>query len=68
MPTPAALFFSLFFSLVGTALFLYGRRTANIPHILLGLTLGAYPYFISNVWLLCLIGIGLCIAAYVLRE
>lgn len=68
MPSPASLFFSLFFSLVGSALFMYGRRAANIPHVLLGLTIAAFPYFVSNVWLLCLIGIALCVAAYVLRE
>lgn len=68
MPSPAELFFSLFFSLIGAALFLYGKRSAHIPHILLGIALGGYPYFVPNIWLLCLIGVGLCIAAYLLRE
>lgn len=68
MPSPSVLFFSLFFSLVGVSLSSYGKRTANIPHILIGIVLTFYSWFVSSLWLTCLIGIVLCVLAYVLRE
>lgn len=68
MPSPSVLFFSLFFSLVGVSLSMYGKRAANIPHILIGIALTFYSYFISSLWLICLAGIVLCVLAYLLRE
>ncbi|MCL4367652.1 MAG: hypothetical protein M1337_00510 [Actinobacteria bacterium] len=37
-----------FISLVGMALLMYGRKAARGPHIVVGLLLIAYPYFVGN--------------------
>ncbi|GAB2878979.1 hypothetical protein GCM10027046_03510 [Uliginosibacterium flavum] len=68
MPSPAELFASLLFGLIGMAVFGYGKKTANIPHVMIGLCLMGFPYFVSSVWLLYAIGIGLCVAVYWWRD
>ena len=44
------------FSLIGMAVFAYGRRQRTATHTLVGVALMAYPYFISST--IALIGIG----------
>lgn len=50
------LMLSALFSLIGTAVFVYGRRQRTATHTLIGLALMVYPYFVSGT--LPLIGIG----------
>jgi len=52
-------FFGLLFSTVGTGYFIYGRKERSSSYLLLGVFLVAYPYFVSNLVLLVLIGIVL---------
>jgi hypothetical protein len=37
-----------FISLVGFALLMYGRKAVRVPHIVVGLILIVYPYFVGN--------------------
>jgi hypothetical protein len=37
-----------FIGLIGFALIMYGRKEVRIPHIVVGVILCAYPYFIGN--------------------
>jgi hypothetical protein len=37
-----------FISLIGAALLMYGRKEVRIPHIVVGLILIVYPYFVGN--------------------
>ena len=37
-----------FISLIGLALFMYGRKEMRIPHIVAGLVLMVYPYFVGS--------------------
>jgi hypothetical protein len=53
---PTWLLVSGLFSLIGMAVFAYGRRQRTATHTLVGVALMAYPYFISSI--LALIGIG----------
>ncbi len=46
---------SLLVSSIGLVLFMYGRRQKRVPHILTGVLLMAFPYFVSNVWLMFVI-------------
>jgi hypothetical protein len=48
---PSSLLLSIFISLIGAALLLYGRREARGPHIIVGLVLVVFPYFVGNLWL-----------------
>ena len=45
---------------VGFVLFSYGRKMGRAPHVIAGLVLMAFPYFVPNVWLMLGIGAVLC--------
>ncbi len=45
---PGWLFLSLLVSIVGLALFIYGRRAQRTPHLVTGLVLMVYTYFVSS--------------------
>lgn len=47
----SSLFCGLFFGVIGYAAWRYGRRMTSVRHLLLGLVLMVYGYFIPNVWL-----------------
>jgi hypothetical protein len=40
-----SLFVSLFLGLVGTGLFMYGKRQSRVPHLAVGIVLLVYPWF-----------------------
>lgn len=68
MPAPAALFASLLFGVIGFAAFRYGKKHVLWSPIVIGIVLMAYPYFISQTWLIYAIGCVLCGALFVLRD
>lgn len=68
MPSPAALFASILFSLLGFAAFSYGRKTVHVPAMAIGLVLMLFTYFIDTIWLVYLIGGLLCVALYFTRR
>ena len=39
----------VFISLVGLALLMYGRRQTRLPHMVVGLILIVYPYFVGSI-------------------
>jgi hypothetical protein len=67
MPTPANLFASLLFGVIGFAAFLYGKKNVAIPPMVIGLVLMIYPYFVPQTWLLYAIGCVLTVALVVFR-
>jgi hypothetical protein len=40
--------FGGFISLIGLALLMYGRKAVRVPHIVVGLVLMIYPYFVGS--------------------
>jgi hypothetical protein len=40
---------SLFISSIGVVLFLYGKKQGRVPHIVVGVVLAAYTYFVSSI-------------------
>ena len=44
-----SIFVAIFLGLIGMALILYGRKQGRWPHIIVGLLLVVYPYFVGNV-------------------
>ncbi|HZV01444.1 MAG TPA: hypothetical protein VFF73_32320 [Planctomycetota bacterium] len=44
-----SLFASLAISSVGFGIFLYGKKQKRLPHLLAGVALMAYPYFVPGV-------------------
>jgi len=68
MPPPAVLFAGLIFGVVGIAAFTYGRKNGLWRPMGIGLGLIAFPYFVSQTWLLYAIGLVLCGALYFWRD
>ena len=66
--SPGALFANLLFSLIGTAAFIYGRKSENIRAVVIGIALGVYPWFVTNVWLLYGIGFAFVAALFFWRD
>jgi hypothetical protein len=54
---PGALFLNLVISLVGTALFVYGKKAQRWPQMTAGLSLAVYPYFVPEYWMMVLVGV-----------
>jgi hypothetical protein len=50
---------SLVIGVVGLAVFVYGRKQGRFPHLVAGVALMAYPYFVSNVALMVGIAVAL---------
>ena len=56
---PASLMVSLTVSTIGFGFFIYGRKQARIPQVVVGLGLMIYPYFIGGVALMLAVGAAL---------
>lgn len=41
----------IFISLIGVAVLIYGRKEARVPHMIAGLLLIVFPYFVGQWWL-----------------
>lgn len=67
LPSPANLFGSVLFGIVGYAAYRYGKKADSTHPMALGVALMVYPYFVSQTWLLYVIGCTLCAGLYVLR-
>jgi hypothetical protein len=57
-----------FISLVGMALLLYGRKEARGPHIVVGLVLIVYPYFIGSLVIEAVIGVVLLVGLWLVSR
>ncbi len=68
LPSPADLFGTLLFGILGFAAWRYGRKTGGARPQAIGAALMFYPYFVSRTWLLYAVGVALCVALYILRE
>ena len=64
----AKIFACTIFGAIGFAVFLYGKKIKSFRHMVIGIALMAYPYFISGTLLLYLVGIVLTVALYFWRE
>ena len=53
------LMLSMLIGSVGVGLFVYGRKQARIPQVVVGLALIAYPYFVPSLWLMAGIAVAL---------
>ena len=58
----------IIFGAVGFVAFIYGKKNAFWRSMIIGLTLMAYPYFLSGTLAIYLVGIALSAALYFWRE
>jgi len=68
MPSPAYLFASIVFSTIGLAAFLYGKKQALAPPLMIGVALMLAPYFLPGTVWLCSVSLALLGALYWLRN
>ncbi len=68
MPSPADLFGSLLFGVIGLAAVIYGRKSLRWKPMCIGVILMAFPYFVAQTWLLYVIGGALCAGLFVFRD
>ena len=67
MESPASLIWQLLFSAAETGYFIYGKKQrATVPFVC-GLVLMVFPYFVSSLLLLVLIGAVLLAVPYFVR-
>ncbi len=50
------IFLGLFFGVVGVSAWRYGKQTTSARHMLLGIVLIAYSYFVPNFWIALAVG------------
>lgn len=65
---PTALALNVVFGGIGFIAYRYGRSMELVPPVVIGLTLMLYSWFVPNLVLNALIGCGLTVALWVLRE
>jgi hypothetical protein len=58
---PNSLLLSLLVGSIGFVLFVYGRKQARLPHMLVGSAMFIYPYFVSNVAISAAIAVALIV-------
>ncbi len=68
MFTSSNLFGQLLFSTIGFGAFLYGKKQCRLKSALLGVALMAFPYFLSETWMVYLLGSTLTAALFFFRD
>ena len=63
-----SLFLSFLFGVFGLAYFVYGKKQANWVAMMCGAGLCLFPYFVSAIWLMVVVGVVLLVAPFVFRE
>jgi hypothetical protein len=64
VPTPSQLFIGLIAGAIGVAYFVYGKKESRFTPMLSGVALCVYPYLVSSVQWLCIIGVILMAAPF----
>ncbi|NOZ36819.1 MAG: hypothetical protein GXP11_01895 [Gammaproteobacteria bacterium] len=68
MDDPSLLLWGVIFGGIGLGFFTYGKKQKAVVPLLIGLALFVFPYFISNVYLLVLVGSALVALPYVIKK
>ncbi len=68
MGSSTSLLLSLLFGSIGMGYFIYGKKQQHGVALITGVALCAFPYLVSNVLLMIIIGIVLMSLPYFLRN
>lgn len=63
----ANLLWGMLFSAIGAGFLMYAHRQKAPVPLVAGLALVTYPYFVSNTWVLVLVGVALTAVPYFIR-
>ena len=58
----------VFFSIIGFGYFLYGKKSANYVFLICGIILMVFPYFVSNLTYVIIIGIIFSLIPLIIRA
>ena len=64
LPSPAYIFGTIAFGIIGFACYRYGKKTGQARRKWLGVALMLYPYLTPSTWLLYTVGAALCAAVW----
>ncbi|MCI5189417.1 MAG: hypothetical protein D3905_06395 [Candidatus Electrothrix sp. AS4_5] len=64
MGTPAQLFWGMMFGAIGSGFFIYGKKQSAFIPLGTGILLFVFPYFITNIYLMLLVGFALMAVPY----
>ncbi|PKG73550.1 hypothetical protein CXF86_17295 [Shewanella sp. GutCb] len=67
MDSASILVWSVLFGSIGMGYFMYGRRQKAIVPLCIGLSLFVFPYFMSSVTMLLIVGVILVAIPYFIR-
>jgi heme/copper-type cytochrome/quinol oxidase subunit 3 len=67
MSSTAILMWGVIFGSIGLGFFVYGKKQKAMMPLLSGIALMAFPYFISNTYILLLSGIALIALPFLIR-
>ena len=65
LPSPAYIFASVLFGLLGFAAFRYGKKAERPLTRWLGLALMLYPYVVTETWMVYAVGAALCFGIWI---
>ena len=68
MDSTAGIFISMFFGAIGMGYLVYAKAQRDGRAFVAGVALCAFPYFVSNPWLMFLVGAAIAAAPYLLRN
>lgn len=67
MEDSAHLIWSVIFGGIGIGFFTYGRKQKAVFPFIIGIALFAFPYFISNIYMLVIAGVVLVVLPYFIK-
>jgi hypothetical protein len=67
MGSTAQLMWGMLFGSIGVGFAIYGRKQRAPVPLAVGLALMVYPFFVTNSYLLVLVGLALCAVPYFIR-
>ena len=67
MDSTAQILWGVLFGGIGLGFFIYGKKQQAVVPLITGVALCIYPYFISNVYLLVIVGCVLMAIPYFIR-
>ncbi|NOZ84015.1 MAG: hypothetical protein GXP60_04285 [Epsilonproteobacteria bacterium] len=67
MKGTSLLIWGMLFGAIGFGFFIYGKKQRSVVPLLAGIALFLFPYFISNVYILVIVGVILVAIPYIVR-
>ena len=65
---PLTLFMGILTGGIGMAYFMYGKKKQSLAPMLAGAALCIYPYFVTDIWAICGIGLFLIAFPFIFRN